>query len=163
MPDLAVLLLTIVTIISVGLTGGVFFIFSVTVMRALGRIPAPSAIAAMQEINIVIVRSLFLAAFFGAALTSLILAVYAIADWQQRPGAPWLLAGAIIYLVGSILLTMLRNVPLNNELAAVAPASPEGEAVWTRYLAEWTMWNHIRTIACIVATACFTMALADKL
>ena len=162
MSDLAVLLLTIVTIISVGLIGGVFFIFSVTVMRALGRIPAPSAITAMQEINVVIVRSLFLAAFFGAALMSLILAVYAMADWQ-RPGAPWLLAGAVIYLVGSVLLTMIRNVPLNNELAAVAPASPEGEAVWTRYLAEWTMWNHIRTIACIVATACFTMALADKL
>jgi uncharacterized membrane protein len=162
MPDLAILLLTIVTIISVGLIGGVFFIFSVTVMRALGRIPAPSAIAAMQEINIVIVRSLFLAAFFGATLTSLILAAYAIAAWQ-RPGAPWLLAGAIIYLVGSVLLTMLRNVPLNNELAAVAPTSPEGDAVWTRYLAEWTMWNHIRTVACIVATACFTMALADKL
>jgi uncharacterized membrane protein len=162
MPDLAVLLLTIVTIISVGLIGGVFFIFSVTVMRALGRIPAPSAITAMQEINVVIVRSLFLAAFFGAALTSLVLAVYAMADWQS-PGAPWLLAGAVIYLAGSVLLTMIRNVPLNNELAAVAPSSPEGEAVWTRYLAEWTMWNHIRTIACIVATACFTMALADNL
>lgn len=162
MSQILIVLLTIVTAITSALIGGVFFIFSVTVMRAFSRIKTESAIAAMQEINLVIVRSLFLTAFFGAALTSLILATYAILHLQQ-PGSAWLLAGAVFYLLPNILLTMIRNVPLNNELAAVDPASPASEAVWTKYLAEWTMWNHIRTIACITASACFIMALIDRI
>lgn len=162
MSEILIVLLTIVTALTSALIGGVFFIFSVTVMRAFSRIKTESAIAAMQEINLVIVRSLFLTAFFGAALTSLILAAYAILHLQQ-PGSAWLLAGAVFYLLPNILLTMIRNVPLNNELAAVDPASPASEAVWTKYLAEWTMWNHIRTIACITASACFIMALIDRI
>lgn len=117
-----------------------------------------SAITAMQEINLVIVRSLFLTVFFGTALTSLILAIHAALDPGQ-PGASWLLIGSAIYLL-NVVLTVARNVPLNNALATVDPNSPAGEAVWTTYLAEWTMWNHIRAVACVAASACFMIAIA---
>lgn len=162
MPEFLVVPLTIATAVTTALIGGVFFIFSITIMQAFGRIPMASGIAAMQEINIVIVKSLFLPVFFGAALTSLILAGYALLNWQ-RPGASWLLAGGLIYVVGSIVLTVVRNVPLNDELAAVTAASPQGADVWARYLVDWTMWNHIRTVACIGASACFIMALVRRL
>ncbi len=161
MANLLITLLTVVTALTTALVGGVFFIFSVTIMRSLGRISAPAGIAAMQEINIVIVQSLFLTAFFGAALTSLILGGYALANWQS-PASLWLIAGSLAYLVGCIGPTMVCNVPLNNELAAVAPASTEAQVVWTRYLADWTMWNHIRTIACVAAALCFIMALLNR-
>lgn len=162
MAELLIVLITVVTALTVGLIGGVFFIFSVTIMPAFARIPAASGIAAMQEINVVIVRSLFLTAFFAAAMTSLILAVYALLHWHV-PGSSWLLAGAVLYLLGGILLTMVRNVPLNDELAAADPATAEGEAVWSRYLSEWTLWNHLRTFACIISATFFTMALIDKI
>jgi uncharacterized membrane protein len=41
-------------------------------------------------------------------------------------------------------------VPRNDALAAVAP--------WSRYLDEWTMWNHVRTVAALAAAAALTMA-----
>ena len=33
-------------------------------------------------------------------------------------------------------------------------------ALWTRYVAEWTTWNHVRTAAALAAAAAFTIALA---
>jgi uncharacterized membrane protein len=40
-----------VAAIGCGLMAGLFFVFSVCVMRALGRLPAETAIATMQAIN----------------------------------------------------------------------------------------------------------------
>ena len=54
---------------------------------------------------------------------------------------------------------MVFNVPLNDALAAVDPASSNGAAVWANYLSQWVMWNHVRTITGIVALACFILAL----
>jgi uncharacterized membrane protein len=56
-------------------------------------------------------------------------------------------------------VTMVRNVPLNNALAAVSPGTPEAAALWTRYLGEWTLWNTVRTIVPVLSAILFTMAL----
>ncbi|TIQ88514.1 MAG: DUF1772 domain-containing protein, partial [Mesorhizobium sp.] len=87
----------------------------------------------------------------------LVLAVGAILGWNQ-PGSFWLLAGALIYLVGNLIVTMIFNVPLNNALAAVDPVSTNGAAVWTTYLKYWVMWNHVRTITATAALGCFIVA-----
>jgi uncharacterized membrane protein len=70
-----------------------------------------------------------------------------------------LLVGSLLYLVGTIVVTMSGNVPLNNALARVKPDSAEGASLWKQYLSTWTAWNHLRTIASLVAAACFIMAL----
>ena len=54
-------------------------------------------------------------------------------NWAE-PGAFDLLVGSLLYLVGSILVTMICNVPLNDRLAAVKPESAEGKTLWTHYL-----------------------------
>lgn len=41
----------------------------------------------------------------------------------QKPGAIYLLIGGLLYLVGTILVTIVFNVPLNDGLAAVDPTS----------------------------------------
>jgi uncharacterized membrane protein len=56
-------------------------------------------------------------------------------------------------------VTMAFNVPRNNALAAVDPASPEGVRVWAGYLPGWTAWNHVRTVAALAAAASLTLAL----
>jgi uncharacterized membrane protein len=53
-------------------------------------------------------------------------------------------------------------VPLNNALAAVDPASAEAAGVWARYLNDWTLWNHVRTISSIVASALFIAAIVAR-
>ena len=81
----------------------------------------------------------------------------AILGWSQ-PGSFWLLAGALIYLVGHPIVTMVFNVPLNDALAAVDPGSSNGATVWTTYLRDWVMWNHVRAVTAIVALGCFIFA-----
>jgi uncharacterized membrane protein len=96
--------------------------------------------------------------FFGTAAVSVVLAIAALTGWFA-PGAMWLLVGCLLYLVGNIVVTMIFNVPLNNALAAADPVSAAGASVWARYLSVWTAWNHVRTVACLAATASFIMAL----
>jgi uncharacterized membrane protein len=53
---------------------------------------------------------------------------------------------------------MAKNVPRNDALARVDPASDEGARVWAGYVASWTAWNHVRTAAAAAAAAAFTLA-----
>jgi uncharacterized membrane protein len=59
----------------------------------------------------------------------------------------------LLYIVGTFLVTMMINVPMNNALDAVLPSSSEGRELWSRYLTNWTTWNHVRTISSLLATA----------
>jgi uncharacterized membrane protein len=141
-----------------GVMAGLFFVFSTFMMTALARLGAPQGIAAMQSVNVAIINPLFLIVFMGTAILSLVTAVAAIWSWNAE-GSGWLLAGSMLYLVGIILVTMVFNVPLNDALAAVDPASGEGATIWERYLDVWVKWNHLRTIAGLGALACFIQAL----
>jgi uncharacterized membrane protein len=150
--------LTFLSALGAGLVAGIFFAFSAFFMSALGRLPPAGGISAMQSINVVVLNPLFFAVFFGTAAASLALAVAALIGWSN-PSAPYLLAGSLLYLVGTILVTIAFNVPLNNRLASVTPGTSEGAAVWTRYLSAWTAWNHVRTAASLAAAASFIIAL----
>jgi uncharacterized membrane protein len=151
-------LLTFLAALGAALVAGIFFAFSVFIMTALGRLPAQGGISAMQSINVVVLNPVFFAVFFGTAAIALVLAITALIAWSE-PVAPYLLAGSLLYLVGTILVTMVFNVPLNNRLASIKPNSAEGAAVWTRYLSAWTAWNHVRTLASLAAAAAFIIAL----
>ena len=64
----------------------------------------------------------------------------------------------MLYLIGSIWVTILFNVPLNNALASASASGPEGAGVWAHYLATWVPWNHLRTVACLAAAGLLTIA-----
>ena len=144
--------LTFLAALGSGLIGGLFFAFSAFVMSALGRLPPAGGISAMQSINVAVLNPLFFTAFFGTAALCILLAIAAFAGWS-RPGAIYLLAGSLLYLVGTVLVTIVFNVPLNNQLAAVKADSAAAASVWTRYLSDWTAWNHVRTVASLAAAA----------
>jgi len=150
--------LTILSALGAGVVAGVFFAFSTFVMGALGRLPAAHGIAAMQSINVVVINPLFLGVFIGTAGLCALLVAAALFTWQQ-PGAMLLLVGALLYFVGTFLVTMFFNVPLNDALSAVAPDSSDGASLWARYLSTWTNWNQVRTIAAFAASAVLTIAL----
>jgi uncharacterized membrane protein len=61
-------LLTLVAALACGLAAGFFFAFSICVMQALGKIPAPQGIAAMQSVNVVVLNPWFLTVFMGMAV-----------------------------------------------------------------------------------------------
>ncbi len=141
-----------------GLIAGVFFAFSAFVMKAFARLPPGEGMAAMQSVNVAVLNPWFLTVFMGTAVACLVAIVSALLRWQE-PGAAYLLAGGLLYLIGCFLVTMVFNVPRNEALAAVAPADPGGASLWATYLTSWTAWNHVRTVASLAAAASFTIAL----
>jgi uncharacterized membrane protein len=150
--------LTLFAALGCGLMAGLFFTFSAVVMKALARLPPSEGISAMQSINVAIINPLFLAVFFGTAAACVLAVISSLLRWHD-PGAVYLLVGGALYLVGSLLVTLVFNVPMNEALASVAPADPEGASLWASYLANWTAWNHVRAAAALAAAASLTVAL----
>jgi uncharacterized membrane protein len=105
------------------LVGGIFFAFSSFIMKALASVPSADGIGAMQSINIVVINPSFLGAFFGTAVLAFVAGGLALGSWGS-PSASYFLGGALFYLVGTILVTMFGNVPLNNQLAAESATDP---------------------------------------
>jgi len=150
-------LATLGTALGCGLIAGAFFAFSTFVMRALATLPPAQAIRAMQALNVAAPRGLFLATLLGTALACGALAVQAVLGWSE-PGAALRLGGGLAYLLGAFLVTVIANVPRNDALAALDPGAVNAAAEWTRYLTEWTTWNHVRTVAALVAAALLTVS-----
>jgi len=153
----SIMVLILLCALGAAVVGGFFFAFSTMVMRALGALPVPNAVAAMQSINIVAVKCQLMPAMFGTALACLILGGASLVRWGS-PGSLWLLAGCVIYLVGVVGVTMFFNVPLNDALAAVDPSSQAAVKLWGDYLPNWTAWNHVRAVTGMIAAAALVVA-----
>ena len=149
--------LTTVAAVGAGLSGGVFFAFSTFVMKALGRLPAPQAISAMNAINKAAPAPLFMLALFGTGVVSIVLSAVALRHLDQR-WAVYLLTGTALYLV-CLVLTMVYHVPRNDALALVDPAGPGAAHAWAHYLSPWTAWNHVRTVTALAGSTAFIIAL----
>lgn len=151
-------LLTLLCAVACGLTAGFFFAFSKCVMQALRNLPPAQGMAAMQSINVAVINPWFMTLFFGTPAVCALAIIASILRWHD-PRAVWWLAGGLLLIVGTFLVTMFCNVPRNNALAASAPTSDAGAKLWSVYLVEWTAWNHVRTWAALAAAAAFSIAL----
>lgn len=151
--------LVLIAALGCGLVAGIFFAFSSFVMRALAILPASQGIAAMQSINVVVLNRWFFGAFFGTAVVCL-LAILAALLWWRMPESIYLVAGGLLYLVGTILVTIVCNVPRNQSLASFPADDPESAGAWARYVDGWTFWNHVRTAAALAAALAFGLALS---
>jgi uncharacterized repeat protein (TIGR03806 family) len=154
----ALTLATLCAALGAGLMAGVFFAFSSFVMPALRHLPAAQGVAAMQAINVFVLNPWFLSVFVGTGVLSAGLAVAALFGWSA-PGAAYRLAGSLLYVVGTLLVTAAYHVPRNQALAELSPMSPAAETAWLRYAADWTRWNHLRAGAALAAAALLTLAL----
>ena len=156
MIDRATSVATTVAAVGCGSIAGVLLAFSISVMPALSSRSAPDAITTMQRINVAIVSPMFLTLFLGAAVAASTAAVGALIS---ASGSPVLIvAGALLYVIGCVLVTVAINVPLNDALAAVDPSNQADADVWSNYLVRWTRWNHARTGAAFAAFVLFTIA-----
>jgi uncharacterized membrane protein len=138
------------------LMAGLFFIFSNTVMKALSQIPPPEGVRAMQSINRVILNPVFLGSFIGTAILSLFIGVLAglgVGVFASH----WFLSAACLYVFGTFFYTVVRNVPLNEQLEQVNPE--KAAEFWQFYLKTWTRYNHYRAIAAILAVTLYGIGL----
>ena len=152
------LLLILLATIGSGLSAGIFYAFSTFVMQALAKQPTAQGIATMQAINITVINPWFMVAFFAPAVAGILLSISLLFQWQQSI-AVYCSIATLLYVIGTIGVTIACNVPLNDTLATVTPDSVEGATLWTKYLTDWTFWNHVRTAAALLAATLYAIAL----
>jgi len=137
-----------------GLIAGVFYAYAVSVNLGLAAQPDADYVAAMQAINERIQNPLFFLSFFGAALFLLAALAAHYRRLQRSSGRFRLIALACaLYIGGGFLLTVLVNVPMNEELAHVSAGASPGELASARaaYEGVWNFWNGVRTVFSILA------------
>ena len=139
--------LALATSVGAGVSGGVFFGFSTFVMKALDRLPASQAIAAMKSINAYAPNPLFMTVLFGSAAAAVPLAVSAVRN-LDRPGSKLLMAGALL-VIAPVVITAAYHVPRNDALALVDPTTGDATRAWSRFFGGWNAWNHVRTVTSI--------------
>ena len=151
-------ILTLAGLVGTALMGGLFYAFGTAVMSSLQRMPAGQGAIAMNLINVRIQNPLFLLIFMGTAFVCLALVILAFV--RDTPGRWWMLAGAVLYLAGVIVVSFAINIPLNDKLAALDPNSAAGAAEWLNYLAKWNPANNVRAVTCALGVIAFGLALA---
>ena len=100
----------------------------------------------MQSINVVVINPFFLGALFSTGVLCVVLLFTG-----GNTIAPYVRYTGLVYLTGTIGVTLFGNVPLNNRLASIDPQAESSAAIWHDYLVRWTRWNHLRTFAALVA------------
>lgn len=157
MPDDTILIIEFIAALGSGLAGGVFFAFSGFVMQGLALLPGSDGAKAMNAINVTAVKPPLMILMFGTAVLCAFIVVLCFFRLGET-GMGLAGLGAVVYLAGSIAVTMLRNVPLNIALGKDA----ENRDLWARYLREWMLWNHVRTVTCAIAAALFIAAMLQQ-
>ncbi|WUH98324.1 DUF1772 domain-containing protein [Spirillospora sp. NBC_00431] len=127
---------------------GFFYAWVCSTMWGLDDADPRVAIAAMQSMNASVRNAVFFPAFF---LTPAVMGLVALLAWRarRRASAVLMTVAALVYLAGGLLLTMMVNVPMNEDLAAVSvPGSAEeARRIWEDYSGRWQIYNQVRTIA----------------
>lgn len=152
------IIMVILVIIGTGINAGLFFAFSTFIMTALSNIHAEKAISAMQAINIYVLNPSFALVFGGTAFLCIMMIVIELFHWNGLSSL-LILLGGILFLIGTVSVTILFNVPLNDILAKVQTDTSQASIVWSNYLKQWTNWNHVRTIAALFSMVCFIFGL----
>ena len=143
--------LSLIGAVASAILAGVFFAFSSFIMTALGNIEPSAGIKAMQRINIDVFCWPFFALFFGTPFLSFYIGAYALLNLPLSESTLFFIAG-LIQIIGSLLVTLFGNVPLNNSLAKLDPNAVDSHTAWKKYLVTWTRWNHLRALACLTTS-----------
>lgn len=156
MPNFIIFTVIFFTCIGTGIMAGLFFSFSTFIMEALGEVSSESGMNAMKSINKKILNPLFGVIFFGTALMTLFLFIATLvsSEWNGRT---YIISGSLLYLVGTFLVTIIFNVPLNDLLEKEDSTDYSSQQIWRSYIKKWTVWNHIRTVTAVGTLACFIL------
>ncbi len=136
---------------------GILYSFSDFIMRALDDLPPKNAVAAMQNINVSVYRSIFMVVFISLVPLSIAVSIWSIitTGWS---GSLFVLVGTLLYVFGMFILTGTGNVPLNESLKQIDASHQEAVGAWKSYYKRWTRLNTLRCIFGVAAGVCWTFA-----
>jgi uncharacterized membrane protein len=149
-------ILLIGAVILTGLSSGFFYAWSVSVIPGTKKVLDLTYLETMQSVNKAILNPAFFAVFFGSIL---LLVAAGIFEYNINKIAFVLItASSISYLFGTIGVTGLGNVPLNDQLEVmnIAGTTPERIAEFRQFYE--TRWNRLHRIRTLFALLSFLLA-----
>jgi len=136
----------IITIILTGLTAGLCFTWTNAVVPGIGQLDDLGFLHAFQQMNRVIINPIFIIVFFGPVITNIFI-VYN--RYQNTDKSLWYFVLAmLLFLVGVGLVTVLKNVPLNEILEKTDLATSTIEEIKSlreKFEKPWRQWHLVRT------------------
>ena len=137
---------------TMGIGAGVFQLYTFAIMPGLGRTDDRTFVGAFQQIDRAIIGPWLFLFFFGALVfTALAAGLHLGAD--ERSALPWI-GGAFVLHLAAVIITLVINVPLNDEIKAAGDPDQIADlpAVRERFdEARWVGWNLFRAVASTVA------------
>lgn len=140
-------------VVGSGLNAGLFWAYQTSVVPALRRAADTTYLEAFQHINVAIENPAFLVVFTGTPLVLVAATVATGNPFTSRPAA-LLAAASVASIVGVIGVTVLRNIPLNERMAALdltTATDVAAHGLRTSVEAAWARWNTVRTVAAVVS------------
>lgn len=144
-------------IVLTGLSAGFFVAWQVSVIPGNLKVSDGVYMETMQSINRAILNPTFFMIFFGSSLLLALSSIYLfntdrIAFW-------WMLAATITYLIGTLGITAVGNVPLNDQLDVINLSELTDLAKQEfRHFYE-TKWNRLHFTRTIFSVVSFILAL----
>ena len=141
----------ITTVILTGLSAGLFYAWSVSVIPGTQKVVDGTYLETMQSINRAILNPAFFLIFFGSLIFLSLSSIY-----QYHNGITFwfMLAAAILYALGTFGVTVFGNVPLNDQLDILKLE----ELNWDKiaefrqfYESNWNRLHLVRTIFAVIA------------
>lgn len=132
---------------------GLFNSWTISVTPGLAKLEDENYLKAMQALNKAILNPGFFVIFIGSIIL-LPLCTYLQYKQALDQRSYFLLGATGVYLTGSVLVTFLGNVPINNQLEALNLNGMNAEALHTfreGFETKWNRLNLIRTLSSLIA------------
>ena len=134
-----------------GLSAGLFFAWQISVIPGTKRLQDSVYIEAMQKINRAIINPPFMLIFFGPLVVHIISYVL---YWDTLISQWLILAALLFYGIGTVIVTGLGNVPLNDKLDTLSIKDLSKKQLASerqQYEARWNKLHLIRTLFAVLS------------
>lgn len=145
------------SVILTGLSAGLLYAWSVSVIPGTQNLADSTYLETMQNINRAILNPRFFLIFFGSVIFLSIASIY---QFHASKMTFWLmLSAAIFYLIGTVGVTALGNVPLNDQLDLLKLGDLNTDKITAFRQFYETNWNRLHLIRTVFALISFILSL----
>ncbi len=145
------------SVILTGLSAGLFYAWSVSVIPGTQKLADPIYLETMQSINRAILNPRFFLIFFGSVVFLSISSIY---QFHTSKMTFWLiLSASIFYLFGTVGVTAFGNVPLNDQLDLLKLTELNTDKITAFRRFYETNWNRLHLTRTVFAVISFILSL----
>lgn len=145
-------ILLFLTILCTGMTAGLCFTWTNAITPGIGKLNDFDFLQSFQIMNRAIINLPFLILFFSPFFLHFL---NAYVNWNERSSIFWLsLIAMLIFVIGVIGITILKNIPLNemlDEIELGQASEHELSEFRIQFEASWNLWHFVRTTASFIS------------